>query len=250
MKKLAFILLVFLIITGYSLGGRVEGDQDKPQSDIELLTQAFAATAASTGKAELYAWAVISPSYYSPRQAEAAVETMAQIFELNRDEYTVHLRSTGHYGYATMDYDLSDSTRIRLQVQSLDQKTIANIEVRKTNHRGLAVLHEQVRQALLALGVAAEDVNISSCLEGYLDAKLRDSDKLNIVYSAFKAVNAAYQEGVETNGVAVWNGWSPLFAQSVSTGRGDVNFGIAFRPEGSGNRTIVRVATPVLPGSY
>lgn len=249
MKKLAFILLL-LAVAGYSLGRGAGADPPPTRSDIELLAQAFATTGATAGGAVFYAWAVLSPDHYSPVQAEAAVEAMAAVFELNRGEYSVHLRSTGHYGYATMDYDLSDSTSIRLQVLSLAEETIANIEVRKTNQRGLSALHRQICQALLALGVAAEDVKISSCLEGYLDARLKDSDKLNIVFSAFKAVDATYQEGVEANGVSIWNGWSPLFTQSVSTGRGDVNFGIAFRPEGSGRRTFVRIATPVLPGSY
>lgn len=250
MKKLVILLLLFLVFTGYSLGKGGETDPCVPQSDVELLGRAFSATGASMTGAEFYAWSVISPSYYSPRQAEAAVEVMAQVFELNSDEYTILLRSTGHYGYATMVCDLSDSTTLRLQVQSLDQETVASIEVRQTNHRGLAVLHAQIQQALLALGVADEDVNITSCLEGNMDARLKDSDKLNIVYSAFKAVEAAYQEGLEVNGVQLWNGRSPLFSQTVSAKRRDVNFGIAFRPESANGRTIVRIATPVLPGSY
>lgn len=251
MKKLAvIILLLVLIFAGYSVGKGEEADFSSPQSDVELLAQAFAATGASAGRAEFHAQSVIAPSYYPPRQAEAALEVMAQVFELNIDEYTVCLRSTGHYGYATMSCALSDSVRLRLEVLSLDQETIARIEVRQTNHRGVAALHEQMQRALLALGVAAEDVKITSCLEGYVDARLRDSDKLNIVYSAFKAVDAAYQEGVEVNGIHIWHGWSPSFAHSVNTLRRDVNFGIAFRPESAGSRTIVRVATPVLPGSY
>lgn len=250
MKKLVVLLMLFLVFTGYSLGKGEEHDSSMPQSDVELLGRAFSATGASVTGAEFYAWSVISTNYYSPRQAEAAVEIMAQVFELGRDEYTILLRSTGHYGYATMDCDLSDSISLRVQVQSMDEKTIASIEVRQTNHRGIATIHSQIQRALLALAVEDEDVNITSCLEGNVDARLRDSDKLNTVYSAFKAVDAAYQEGVEVNGVQVWNGWSPLFSQSITAGRKDVNFGIAFRPESATGSTIVRIATPVLPGSY
>ena len=135
MKKLAFILLL-LAVAGYSLGRGAGADPPPTRSDIELLAQAFATTGATAGGAEFYAWAVLSPDHYSPVQAEAAVEAMAAVFELNRGEYSVHLRSTGHYGYATMDYDLSDSA-VSGSGPVPGGETIANIEVRKTNQRGI-----------------------------------------------------------------------------------------------------------------
>lgn len=250
MKKFAVVLVFVLIFISWSLAGETKENTAVQEADLDLLGRAFAATGALAGNAELYAWSVISTTYYSPRQAEAAVEAMAEVFELHRDEYTVFLRSTGHYGYAIMDYDLADSVTLRIQVQSLDKETVASIEIRQTNHRGLSSMYEKISQALLTQGVTSEDVNITSCLEGYMNARLRSSEILNTVYSTFKAVDAKYQEGVEANGVKLWNGWSPLFTQSVSSGHDEINFGIAFRPESGGQKTIVRIATPVLPGSY
>lgn len=251
MKKVAAILALVILYVGWSLGGETQADsQGDAISDLALLSNAFAATSAASGRAEFHGWSVISSTYFSPREAEAAVEAMAEIFELNRNEYKIYLRSTGHYGYATMDFDLSETVRLRLQVQSLDNETVASIEVYQSNHRGLAATYQQIKQALQAVGAQEEDVKITSCLEGYFDARLRDSDKLNTVYSAFNSVEAVYQEGIDANGVTVWSGWSPLFAHSVSTGHKDVNFCIAFRWEGESKRTLVRIATPVLPGSY
>ncbi|HOB35331.1 MAG: hypothetical protein GX090_04095 [Firmicutes bacterium] len=250
MKKLTAIMLVILVLTGWYLKREETGPVAEDLSDIQLLSAAFAATGAVADAAEISAWAVVAPSHYTPRQAEAAVETMAEAFELNRLEYNVQLRSTGHYGYALLDYELSDTVHLRIQVQSLDTETIACIEIRQTVHRGLETMHRQTLQAFAALGIAAEEVKITSCLEGHVNARLRDSDKLNLVYSAFNAVDAAYQEGVNANGVAVWSGWSPRFAQSVHTGIGEVNFGVALRRQKDSNRTVVRIATPVLPGSF
>ena len=192
-----------------------------PKTFRHPVVRSFCRHRAVADAAEISAWAVVAPSHYTPRQAEAAVETMAEAFELNRLEYNVQLRSTGHYGYALLDYELSDTVHLRIQVQSLDTETIACIEIRQTVHRGLETMHRQTLQAFAALGIAAEEVKITSCLEGHVNARLRDSDKLNLVYSAFNAVDAAYQEGVNANGVAVWSGWSPRFAQSVHTGIGE-----------------------------
>jgi len=251
MKKIAIIILLVLIYVGWAYGGGASTDSIYvPGEDIELLRMAFQASSAIPGNAEIYGWSEISSHYYSPREAEAAVEKMAKIFELSRDEYTIHLRSTGSYGYAIMEYDLSESVWLRLQVQSLDNKTIASVEIKQTNHRELESKYQRVKLALQNLGNQEEDVKITSCLEGYMGARLRDSEKLNITYAAFNAVEAIYQEGLNSNGVDVWAGWSPLFGQSVNTGHKDVNFGIAFRSESGSKKTIVRVATPVLPGSY
>jgi hypothetical protein len=249
MKKAGVLFLLILLCASWTAGRKAEKPAQRPGEDIELLKMAFAATAAAPAGAEISGWAVLAPTYYSPREAEAAVESMARIFELNRNEYTILLRSTGHYGYALMDCDLSDSVSLRVQVQSLDTETIASIEIKQTHHRELELRYRQLKQALLALN-PEEDVKITSCLEGTLNARLRNSERLNLAYSAFSAVEAIFQEGIDASGLAVWSGWSPMFAQVMNTGNKEVNFGIAFRYESGSRKTIVRVATPVLPGSY
>lgn len=248
MKKIAVIILLLIVVFGWSIMGRAGSEPGAAGSDIDLLKRAFTTTAAEAANAEIVGWAVIAEDYYSPREAEAAVIAMAEVFELNRNEYTVHLRSTGYYGYAVMDYDLSDSVSLRLQVQAVNDETIASVELRQGHHRCLEANYLLVKQALERAG--AQDAKITSCLEGQLDARLRDSEKLNIAYAAFNAVDAVYQEGMESNGVAVWSGWSPLFEHSLNTGRKDVNFGIALRWDSGSRKTVIKVATPVLPGSY
>lgn len=251
MKKFGAVLVLLALIAGWSLLGRAEADPvPATDTDINLLKRAFSATTAEPGCAEINGWAVLAQDYYSPREAEAIVQGMADVFELNRNEYEIVLRSTGHYGYAIMEFDLSESFWLRLQVQSLDDETIASVEIRQTNHRGLDIAYDQVKRALLAAGAPEQDVKITSCLEGYIDARLRDSEKLNTAYAAFNAVDAVFQEGMDEGGVAVWSGWSPSFIQTVNTGFKDVNFGIALRSKSGSRKTIVLVATPVLPGSY
>jgi len=251
MKKITAVIVLVLIIGGWSF---TRGQEAHPASalagDVDLLKRAFATTQAAPTNAEISGWAIIADDYYSPRKAEAAIAQMAAAFELNPNEYKVLLRSTGHYGYALVEYDLSENVWLRLQIQALDEETIASVEVRQKNHRGLDTVYLQVQSALLEAGAREENVNITSCLEGYLDARLKNSDILDKVYGAFNAVEAAYQEGIDTGGLAVWSGWSPLFAQSIDSGKKDVNFGISFRFESGRRGTIVRVATPVLPGSY
>jgi|SRR5690554_1778715 len=249
MKRLAFIFALVILYVAIAGGGQ-EASSAQGAETITLLKQAFATTAATPGGAELYGWAMVAEEYYSPRQAEEAAAVMASAFELNRNEYKIQLRSTGYYGYAVLEYDLSQDVFLRIQVQSVDDETIASIELRQQHQRGLEKRVEQIQMALESLGIGEKDVKITSCLEGYLDARLGNSEKLNLVYTAFNSVDAEYREGMEEDGVAVWSGWSPQFEQSVSNNRGNINFGIAFRHESGSNKTMVRVATPVLPGSY
>lgn len=249
MKKIAVLLMLVLLYSGWLLGGENQVASLGYQEDIKLLRQAFGATDANPSGAELYAWVKLGDKYYSPREAEEVVIVLAREFDLNRNEFDIQYRATGHYGYAIVDYDLTETVKLRIQVQSLDKETLASIEIKQQHHRDLEHTYNKVRQALQKQAPLGEEVKITSCLEGYLDVRLRDSEKLNMAYAAFNAVEANFQEGIDTSGVSSLSCWSPLFEQSTSIGHKEVNFGIAFRTANN-QRTIIRVATPVLPGSY
>ena len=252
MKKICLLALIIILILGESRWG-VEKRAIEPHSDIQILKEAFFAAGLEPGGSEIHAWAQIRASWHefqSPVQAEAVIEAMAKAFGLNRYEYDISSRSTGDCGSASAEHNLSDNGTLYLQVNSLPGQTIAEIICRQSTHDNLEARYYIIKTALAKAGAAPENVNITSCLQGYLNARLRSSEIQNIVYTGFNAAQAEYRGAIEAGRAAVWSGWSPFFASSVDTGEKQVNFGISFRWDAESERTIVWMATPVLPSVY
>lgn len=249
MKKLSLLVLIVMLVAGWSRWG--EEHKARPaHTDIELLHIALAAAGAQPQCAELHAWAQINDEYYSLLQIEAAVESIAKELGLNRHEYDINSRSTGQYSCASMESNQSDGAFLRLTLNSLAEGTTAEVSIWLSKLEDMELCFSQIKAAFAAAGAKEESVKITSCLEGSLDARLRGSEKMNIVYTLFKSVEAIYRGAVDTKGVSQWSGWSTLFAGSASTGEKQVNFGVSLRWDVGSEKTIIRVATPVLPSSY
>lgn len=249
MKKISFLVLIIVLVLGWSQWGS-EKSAIEPHSDIQLLKEALSAAGLQPGGGEIHAWAQVGDTYFSPVQAEAVIEAVAKDFGLNRYEYDISLRSTGDYGSASMECGLSDSDSLQIEVKSLPDRTTAEIICRQGTHDNLETRYYIIQTALAKAGAIPEKVNITSCLEGCINARLRSSEIQNIVYASFNAVTAEYRGAVESNSAAVWSGWSPFFTSSIDAGEKQVNFGISFRWDPESKKTIVWMATPVLPSIY
>lgn len=247
MKKLGLLLLIVMLVAGWSRWGVGEKARP-PHTDIALLQTALSAAGAEPHGGELHAWAEISGDSYSLLHTEAAAATIATAFGLNRHEYDINTRSTGRHICASMEGNLPDGAILRLAVNSL-ASTTAEVSLFLSNEN-MESYFTQLKAAFAAAGAEEENIKITSCLEGSLDARLRGSEKTNIIYTVFKATEAVYRGAIEAKGVSQWSGWSALFANSADTGEKKVNLCISLRWDADSAKTIIRVATPVLPSSY
>lgn len=243
-------MLLILVLVASQLYSLSRSALSQSADDFSLLRKALAATGAHAVSAEIQAWCEIADYYYSPREAEAAVTEMAEAFEISPLELKIILRSTGHYGYAVAEFNLAPDVWVRFQIQSLDNATVAAVELIQHHHRELSYRWQQVQNAVDAVNVGAGQVKITSCLSGQVNARLMESEKLNLVYAAFNAVQADYQQGTETGSAYVWSGYSPLFSSVAETARHRISFTMSIKTNKDSGFTVVRVATPVLPGSY
>lgn len=243
-------ILLIMVFAGTQVYSRARSGEALAKDDIALLQQALKATGARPLAAEIHGWCQIAGRYFSPREMEEAVKKMAGVFEINPLELTLILRSTGQYGYAVADFPLTPDVSVRFQVQSVDSRTIAMVELSQEHQRELDYRWQQVHDAIATVNADAGQVKITSCLTGKVSARLRESDKLNLVYAAFNAVQAVYRQGASAGGSDVWSGFSPLFSDAAETAREKISFSVAIKRTGDSGGSIVRVATPVLPGSY
>lgn len=249
-KSVFWVGLLLILLAGTNVYSRARTGEEMATDDISLLQQALKATGARPVSAEIHGWCQIAPRYYSPREMEKAVKQMAEVFEISPLELSIILRSTGQYGYAIADYPLTADISVRFQVQSVDSTTVAMVELCQSHQRELGYRWQQVHDAIATVNADAGQVKITSCLAGEVSARLRESDKLNLAYAAFNAVQAVYRQGAVAGGSDVWSGFSPLFSDAAETAREKISFSIAIKSNGDTSGSVVRVATPVLPGSY
>lgn len=247
MKKLWAVILVFLVLTGWSRWGAKE-EAPATSSEIELLSTALSAAGVQPLGGELHAWAK-SRGESSLLELEAAVEAIVREFGLKRQEYDINSRSSGQYAYAQMEGDLG-SGMLRVTATSLGPETTIEVDLYQCQVEDLAAKAYNLKKAFASLGEAGKDVKITTCLEGTLNARLKNSDKLNLVYVVFNSINATYRGAVEAKGISQWSGWTPLIPDAVDAGGKQVNFGLSLRWDADASKHILRVATPVLPSSY
>jgi hypothetical protein len=242
------MLLFVMLGVYYRLASNPQSQAAALECEVAVLQRALAATGAKPGEAEFHGWTKVSDRYMPPRELEELVREMARAFELTEAELDIILRATGFYAYAVVDFKLTESISLRIQAQALQNQTIASVEFRQGHQRDMAYNLERVREALKLVS-GNGDINITSCLVGTINGRVKNSEKLNIAAAAFVAVRGSYLEGIELNTLSVWTGWSPFLPEGIEFARQQINFSVSVGSDSAG-KTIIRVATPVIPGSY
>lgn len=246
MKKISLLLLIAVLVMGWSHWGR-ELSVPLPLDELGLLQTALRATGAAPLTGELQAWVQVRREKCSLPQVEATLEGIASAFGLSRHEYDILTRSTGEYTWSSLDSALPDGGYLRLTVYSLGQATTAEVSIFNCPAQAMAQCHSQLKRALTLAGASGENVSITLCLEGSVNDRLRGGEKLNTVYSAFAAIGAIYRGAVEANGISQWSAWSNRLSAAVAAGEKQVNFGLSLYWDASAAKTVIRVATPVIP---
>lgn len=246
MKKLSLLVLITMLVVGWSQWGAGER-ASAPYKDIELLDLALTVAKAEPEGGKLLGRAKISGTNYSVLQGEAAVETIAEALGLHRHEYEISTRSTGKYCWATMESDDGEGVLIELVIHSTAEETVAEVSIDLEEQKNTAMYCAALKTAFLTAGAEEAEIKITTCLEGSLNAKLRQSDSLDIVYKVFDANAVVYRGALENKRECQWYGWSALFAGAENVAGKQVNFGISLSWNAAGDRTYIRVATPVLP---
>lgn len=248
-KTIALCLLLFVMLgVYYWLASNPQSQAAALECEVVVLQRALAATGAKPVEAEFHGWTKVSDRYMAPRELEGLVLEMAKAFDLAEAELDILLRATGYYAYAVVDYKLTESITLRLQAQALQDQTIASVEYRQGHQRDLAYNLERVQEALLLVS-GNGDINITSCLVGTINGRVKNGEKLNIAAAAFVAVEGSYLEGTDLDTLSVWTGWSPHLPEGIEFARQQINFSVSVGSDSAG-KTIIRVATPVIPGSY
>lgn len=244
MKRLSLLLMVIMLVLGWSRWG---GSQGQNTTDhIQLLLEAMAECGGQPLTGELYSWAVL-PEEATLRRTEELIETIARALGVTRHQYELSVRSNGKIVWGEIETDLQEGGYFRLSLSSQGQNTGIEARILQCPPEKMGDCYRALETGLLAVGLAYEKVKITTCFEGLMNARLSNSEKLDLIYRVFKVTDTTYRGAIEGKGVSQWFGWSPRFKVFAETEKGSVNLGVSLRRDSQGTHTIIRVATPVLP---
>lgn len=244
MKRLSLFFMVIMLVAGWARWG---GSQEQiAADDSELLLAAIAESCGQPVRGELYSWAVL-PERATLLQTEELIETIAGAMGITRHQYDLSVRSNGKTVQGEIETDLAGGGCLRLFLSSQGENTGIETRVLRCPPERMGDCCRNLENALLKSGVAPEEVKITTCFEGLLNARLSNSEKLDLIYRIFRGTETTYRGAIETKGISQWFGWSPQFKNQEETEKGMVNLGVSFRWDGEEACTVIRVATPVLP---
>lgn len=247
MKKIIAVLVLVLMAALWQQGSLTFWRPvSASETDVGLLNHSLTATGAQPTRAIFNGWAPLSRAS-EPKEMQVIVGSIASELGLNPAIHEITLRSTGDYSYAVLEHE--DETKwLRIQVQYVNNQSYASIDIRQKDQHNIEQVYQKLSDALETVKLSDGSVIITACLEGTLNARLREGEKLDLLYNAFNAADASYLKGTEIGGLTVWSGYSPRFA--FSAGGGEANLSLSLSYDDAIRQTVVRVATPVLPGSY
>lgn len=248
MKRLSMFALVIALILGWSHWGKSQ--ELGATTDLELLQMALTAAEANVWVGELNVWAAASYQVDSLTEIEELLTTIAGALGLNRHQYDLDIYSNGALYWGETKLALPDGGDLSLFARSQGQETCIQVSICQCPPEQMETYSSGLKEVFATIGLASENVKLTTCLEGLLNARLRTSERLDLAYKVFAATEMVYRGAIEAKGIYQWFGWSPGFGTTAETEKGSVNFGISIRWDAVRGQTVIRVATPVLPSSY
>jgi len=108
-------------------------------------------------------------------------------------------------------------------------------------------IQDQIDKIIKKNGPAPQ---ITTCLIGWLDGKLKDREWCDALESAFNAIDAQVIDKLETQHFASYTGFSPGIINRVQVGDQKINLNMAMRYSQYDNRTYITIGSPIITREY
>lgn len=215
------------------------------------LCKSMQATGAELSKAYVTGSIKLS-GQYSLVQLQQMVELMGK--KLGNQQNNAELRVSDYQELAYLSFNQSNSQTVLYAKKIQDTlKPTNNIEITiriiEDNPTEISILKNQARINEILREKNTEPI-ISTCLEGYLDGKLRKDEWEYCIRDAFAVIDAKLLTQITNPQYASSTGWSPLLNNSLQVGKDSVNINMAIRYHGFDRRTYITIGSPIISIEY
>lgn len=225
--------------------------QNVPVTVADPLGRAFQATGAELAKAYVTGRAELTAEEYEPDKAVKILKVIAARMDISLPAAAIERQDSDYQECFKLSF--SDESR----------QTVISLIRRREGQNGASVIIHNIQKYPQYQDIAAVKNNIyeilqifnsspliTTCLEGYLDGKLRKGEWEFCLKDSFAAVGARRISGLDNGTYMSHIGYSALLPEKITAGGEDVNFNVAMRYHSFDNRTYVTIGSPLIAVDY
>ena len=224
-------------------------------SSYEPLQAAMLATGARVEEWNLHGWVKLPNAQLTDEQLEQIVkETIKELGVNNAPYQFIHQQRKKHHSVqAEM---VSPSLHILIAAQVISPSPVAGqsegylvINMEGKEDETISIKHMQEKIAYITKK-NGHSPQISTCLIGWLDGKLRDGEWRDCLQNAFEITHAKNIEQIRAEHFVSYTGFTPDIAEWIQIGDQVINFNMAMHYSQYDDRTYITIGSPVITREY
>jgi hypothetical protein len=124
---------------------------------------------------------------------------------------------------------------------------VVNVESKAAGNLSVRDMQEKIGRITKKFG---DSPQISTCLIGWLDGKLRDGEWHEPLEKAFMVADAKIVDKLEAEHFASYTGFTPGITDWLQIGDKKINLNMAIRYSKYDNRTYITIGSPIITREY
>lgn len=228
--------------------------QSVPVTLSEPLSMAMQATGAETDTVYMSGRAKIELENVDQAKLNEVLQQAATRLSIEKTQYVIEEHQSDYQRSAEMSVNIGKRQIVLIakqlwkEPQEENKVDLAIYIVEKTPDETRIVNNrDAIDQVMQKFNVSPI---ITTCLEGYLDGKLRKGEWEFCLRDAFDAIGAEIITTTCNEYYASYAGFSPLVKEQVRAGKDMVNVNMAMRYNAFNQRTYVIIASPIINIAY
>ena len=228
--------------------------ENVPVTTNDPLCSAMQATGAELSKAYITGKAVLNIEKDQQIVIQKILKEICSQLNVNFADISLEKQKSKYQSYLKLSY-ADDQKQLIVTARDIDkeEQKAGNIELiihviqESPVHTDIINVQKKISEILQNFN---QRPLITTCLEGYLDGKLRKGEWEFCIKDAFAAINAKIVSGISDENYISYSGYSDLLGQALSVNKQFVNVNIAMRYHAFDNRTYVIIGSPIITIEY
>lgn len=252
MKKLAYTVLLICLIIGVIYAYPVNSSFAKEMHMGDMLNHAYEATQADPTGYYVHDWSVVNASFVGMEELMTMAKQVNTVLQIpNPQEYKSQIGKQNVYqlhGKWGADTDVSlIFNSMNLEEHPAQTTMVIKIEREGRNVKDITQSIEKVKKSAAKISVTPQ---ISTCIKGFMDDRIKPTDRDQLIKRVFSSVHANEIEGIRSDLLTSVSGYSPLTKEHIMTNEKKMNLQIVVQWDEYQKRTLVLVGSPIVTIEY
>lgn len=248
MKKVLFLLLLLPMVTPAFPDRPAAQSLGWGRQDASRLMEAFRETGAKFEDYTVTGWIQLDPTKPDEPGQKSAAWKAAEALGIQREELAETFREDNGFTGLRLAGKLNPDTYVEILVKGMDRQSYMLITLySKGDPEKLVFYRNRVKEAFDTSGRGAK---IATIIKGSFPGKLTREAREKLNNQMFTFLGAQKSEGISTEELVSWSGYSPQLPDRLETRNKVINLNVASRYSSTTDSTALIVGTPIISGEY